>query len=133
MPYLNIVTNQPVKDESLFLATISQAVAKAAGKPERYVMVAIEEKTAMLMSGSNAPTAFLDYRALGLPIDRRAFSDTLCTLISDQLAITGDRIYISMTDSERHHWRSNHDTFSFHNSIRPISPHAYLTDPYCDT
>ena len=111
MPYLNIVTNEVVQDETALLKAASQAVSKAAGKPENYVMVAVEAKASMLMSGSDAPAAFLDYRALGLPADRTAFSDTLCTLIYDQLGIAGDRIYISMTDSERQNWGWNHSTF----------------------
>jgi len=111
MPYLNIVTNQTVQDESALLKAASQTVSKASGKPENYVMVAVEAKANMLMGGSDAPTAFLDYRALGLPADRTAFSDALCNLITEQLGIAGDRIYISMTDSERQNWGWNHSTF----------------------
>ena len=111
MPYLNIVTNQAIVDEAALLIAASQTVSKAAGKPESYVMVAVEAKSSMLMAGSDAPAAFLDYRALGLPNDRSAFSDALCRLISDQLDISGDRIYISMTDSERQNWGWNHGTF----------------------
>ena len=111
MPYLNIVTNQSVDDESALLKAASQTVSLSSGKPENYVMVAVEAKANMLMGGSDAPTAFLDYRALGLPADRKAFSDALCTLIAEQLGIAGDRIYISMTDSERQNWGWNHSTF----------------------
>jgi len=111
MPYLNIVTNQEVKDEASLLKAASQTVAKVSGKPESYVMVAVEQKANMLFGGSDSPTAILDYRSLGLPGDRRAFSDTLCTLINEQLGIDGDRIYISMTDSERQNWGWNHSTF----------------------
>ncbi|PHS23925.1 MAG: hypothetical protein COA83_08890 [Methylophaga sp.] len=111
MPYLNIVTNQVIDDESALLKAASQTVAKAASKPESYVMIAVETKASMLMGGSDAPTAILDYRALGLPTDRTAFSDALCSLITEQLGIAGDRIYISMTDSERQNWGWNHRTF----------------------
>jgi len=111
MPYLNIVTNQTVQDEAVLLKATSKVVSKASGKPENYVMVAIEAKANMIMGGSDAPVAFLDYRALGLPSDRSAFSDALCTLITEQLGIQGDRIYISMTDSERQNWGWNHSTF----------------------
>ncbi|MFW5450487.1 MAG: phenylpyruvate tautomerase MIF-related protein [Methylophagaceae bacterium] len=111
MPYLNIVTNQTINDEAALLKAASQTVSKAAGKPETYVMVAVETQANMMMSGSDAPAAFLDYRALGLPNDRSAFSDVLCSLITDQLGIAGDRIYISMTDSERQNWGWNHSTF----------------------
>lgn len=111
MPYLNIVTNQTVDNRSDFLKTASKTVAQASGKPENYVLVALEAKADLLFGGTDAPAAFLDYRALGLPADRQAFSDTLCSLISEQLGIQGDRIYISMTDSERHNWGWNHSTF----------------------
>ena len=111
MPYLNIVTNQSIADETTLLKVASQTVAKAAGKPESYVMVSFEAKTAMSMGGNDAPVAFLDYRALGLPSDRAAFSDALCSLISEQLGIAGERIYISMTDSQRQDWGWNHSTF----------------------
>ena len=111
MPYLNIVTNQVIDDESALLKAASQTVAKAASKPESYVMIAVETKASMLMGGSDAPTAILDYRALGLPTDRTAFSDALCSLITERLGIAGDRIYSSMTDSERQNWGWNHRTF----------------------
>jgi phenylpyruvate tautomerase len=111
MPYLNIVTNQAVPDKTTLLKVASKTIAKAASKPESYVMVSMEEKADLMMGGTDAPVAFLDYRALGLPSDRSAFSDALCSFISEQLGIAGDRIYISMTDSERHNWGWNHSTF----------------------
>lgn len=111
MPYLNIVTNQTVPDEAKLLKAISQTVAKAAGKPENYVMVSIEAKANMIMGGSNEPAAFLDYRAIGLPTDRTEFSDILCTVITEHIGISGSRIYISMADAERQNWGWNHNTF----------------------
>ncbi len=111
MPYLNITTSQTIADEDALLQAVSQTVSQATGKPEVYVMVAIEGKQAMSMSGSHEPAAFLDYRALGLPSDHTAFCDALCQLIVDQLDIAADRIYINMTDCERQNWGWNHRTF----------------------
>jgi phenylpyruvate tautomerase PptA (4-oxalocrotonate tautomerase family) len=111
MPYLNIVTNQTIEDEAALLKVASQTVAKASGKPESYVMIAIEQKASMSFGGSTEPTAILDYRSLGLPSDRRAFSDALCTMIEEQIGVSGSRTYISMTDSERQNWGWDHSTF----------------------
>lgn len=111
MPYLNIVTNQEVKDTAALLKAASATVSSASGKPENYVMIAVEPKSNMLFGGSDAPTAILDYRSLGLPSNRQAFSDALCTMIKEQLGIDGSRVYISMTDSERQNWGWNHSTF----------------------
>ncbi len=111
MPYLHITTNQTLTDTKTLLSTASKAVSSATGKAETYVMVNASHNPNMLMGGSDAPLAFLDYRALGLPNDRSAFSDALCQLITETLSIPGDRIYISMTDSERQNWGWNHQTF----------------------
>lgn len=111
MPYLNIRTNQTVADQSALLKAASQTVSQASGKPESYVMVTVDHQADMLFAGTDAPTAILDYRALGLPADRRAFSDALCSMINQQLGVDGGRIYISMTDSERQNWGWNHSTF----------------------
>jgi phenylpyruvate tautomerase PptA (4-oxalocrotonate tautomerase family) len=111
MPYLNIVTNQDISDKTAFMKAASATVSKATGKPESYVMIAVEQKADMLFAGSDAPTAILDYRALGLPADRQAFSDALCSLINSELGVDGGRVYISMTDSERQNWGWNHSTF----------------------
>tara|TARA_R110001599_G_scaffold67396_1_gene190485 strand:- start:9 stop:344 length:336 start_codon:yes stop_codon:yes gene_type:complete len=111
MPYLNIVTNQPITDETALLKVASKTVAQASGKPESYVMVAVESKTAMSFGGSIEPTAILDYRSLGLPSDRKALSDALCSMIEEQIGVSGSRVYISMTDSERQNWGWDHSTF----------------------
>jgi phenylpyruvate tautomerase PptA (4-oxalocrotonate tautomerase family) len=111
MPYLNITTNQTIEDKETLLKTVSKTVSQATGKPENYVMIVINSDASMSMGGSTAATAFLDYRALGLPNDRTAFSDALCSLVNEQLNIDGDRIYISMTDSERSNWGWNYSTF----------------------
>lgn len=111
MPYLNIVTNQSINDEAALLKAASSTVAKASGKPESYVMIAVEQKASMSFGGSTDPTAILDYRSLGLPSDRKAFSDALCSMIEQQIDVSGSRIYISMTDSERQNWGWDHSTF----------------------
>jgi phenylpyruvate tautomerase len=111
MPYLKVSTNIAIENETKLVNKISSSVASASGKPESYVMIALEPEVTMSMAGNTQPLAFLDYRALGLPADRTAFSDTLCSLITNELGISGDRIYISMTDSERKNWGWNNTTF----------------------
>ena len=106
-----MMLNQPITDETALLKVASKTVAQASGKPESYVMVAVESKTAMSFGGSTEPTAILDYRSLGLPSDRKALSDALCSMIEEQIGVSGSRVYISMTDSERQNWGWDHSTF----------------------
>lgn len=62
MPYLMIQTNLKVDEveAKALLAKASGLVAAELGKPESYVMVALEAKTAMLFAGDDSPLAILN-------------------------------------------------------------------------
>lgn len=111
MPYLNIITNQPLDDANTLLASAVDTIHQATGKSKAYIMVSADHNPHFLFNENNAPAAFLDYRAIGLPDDRNAFSDQLCQCITQALAIPGDRIYISFQDAARCDWGWNHQTF----------------------
>lgn len=114
MPYLLIQTNQTLNPEAseALLGAASQAVAGMLGKPERYVMVAIDAGKPMLFGGSDEPLAYLELKSIGLPEQRTAeFSAALCTLINDQLGIASERIYIEFADAQRHLFGWNGGTF----------------------
>jgi phenylpyruvate tautomerase PptA (4-oxalocrotonate tautomerase family) len=114
MPLLRITTNQTVDDELLktVLKSASTTVADMLGKPERYVMVNIVHNPHMIFSGSSDPTAYLELKSIGLPVDRTGdFSNQLCQLIQQQLQIPEERVYIEFSSAERHLWGWNSTTF----------------------
>lgn len=114
MPYLRIQTNvepAPAARKDL-LASASAQVAAALGKPERYVMVALEAGVPMAFAASDAPLAYLELKSIGLPGESTAdLSRTLCELVASALGIPGERIYIEFTDAPRHLWGWNGGTF----------------------
>lgn len=114
MPLLKITTNQE-SDPALrpeLLKRASEQVAAMLGKPERYVMVVLENNPDMLFAGDTAPLAYLELKSIGLPSDRTAeFSHALCELLGQQLDIPPDRVYIEFADAERHLWGWNAGTF----------------------
>ena len=113
MPLLTITTNRPLPespDDLLRLA--SRTVASLLGKPERYVMVQLNHNPRMAFAGDTAPLAYLELKSIGLPAERTAdFSSALCELISEQLQIDPERIYIEFSDAQRHLWGWNGATF----------------------
>jgi len=110
MPLLTLSSNQKA-DESL-LKKASETVAAMLGKPERYVMVVINHNPQMLFAGVEAPLAYLELKSIGLPAERTAeFSRILCDLVSQQMQIPADRVYIEFSDAERHLWGWNGSTF----------------------
>lgn len=113
MPYLMIRTNCRLDDKSAVLTKASQRVASALGKPERYVMVSIEDNVDMCFAGDTTPCAYLELKSIGLPGDRTAaLSATLCELMASELTIASDRVYIEFADAERHMWGFNGKTFA---------------------
>ncbi len=114
MPLLKIHTNQPLDDaaQTALLQKASAKVAELLGKPERYVMITLDAGQAMLFAGNNAPLAYLELKSIGLPDDATAsLSAALCQLISEELAIAQDRIYIEFTNAGRHLWGWDGHTF----------------------
>jgi hypothetical protein len=111
MPYLHVHTNSIVNDHVHFLSVCSTTVAKALGKPERYVMVEVSDNRPMMFAGSEAPLAFLELKSLGLTTGQTAEFATLCALMQQELAISADRIYIEFTAPERAMFGWNKGTF----------------------
>jgi len=114
MPLLKIQTNQPIETDTQksLISRASQAVAAMLGKPERYVMVSLEQNPAMLFGGSDEPLAYLELKSIGLPEAETAeFSRALTSLLGDELGLPPDRIYIEFADAPRSMWGWNGGTF----------------------
>lgn len=114
MPMLKIQTNTPVTEDNrkALAAQASSTVAEMLGKPERYVMVSIEENSAMSFGGSDAPLAYLELKSIGLPDSQTGeFSARLANLLEEQLGLPADRVYIEFADAARHMWGWNGSTF----------------------
>lgn len=114
MPLLKIETNQAVEADarSRLIAAASQQVAALLGKPERYVMVSLQENPAMLFGGSNDPLAYLELKSIGLPESRTAeLSRALAELMHSELGLPADRVYIEFADAPRSMWGWNGGTF----------------------
>ncbi|HEB95108.1 MAG TPA: hypothetical protein ENI96_01595 [Sedimenticola thiotaurini] len=114
MPLLKIETNARVDEERrpALLKQLSEAVAAMLGKPESYVMVALESGRDMLFAGDDAPLALLQLKSLGLPESRTGeYSSHLCRLMEEKLGIPPERVYIEFSAPARHMWGWNGGTF----------------------
>ena len=114
MPYLKIQTNVdlPAAETENLLKAASKAVAEALGKPERYVMVAVEGGRPIVFSGQSAPAAFLELKSIGLPENRTSdLSSALCALMKSALDVPEDRVYIEFANAKGGLWGWNGGTF----------------------
>ena len=114
MPYLQIQTNVDIESsrQRTLLANASKTVATALGKPEGYVMVALEANVPMLFAGTDQPTAFLMLKSLRLPTESTpALSETLCSFIEETLKIPKNRVYIEFINGQAALWGWDGGTF----------------------
>jgi phenylpyruvate tautomerase len=114
MPYLKIQTNHPVAAEKAvqFIKSASLLVAEGLGKPERYVMVALEPPVAMVFAGSDDPTVFMELKSIGLSDNQTPkLSASLCQLVNRELGVASDRVYIEFQDAPRKMWGWDGSTF----------------------
>lgn len=115
MPYFSIQTSQTL-DAAAGAALAQKASAFAAellGKPEAYVMTALQPGTAMTFAGSDAPAAFIEVRSIGLSETQcSTFAETISAFIQTQLGIEPDRVFIEFTDLPRTRFAWNGKTFA---------------------
>lgn len=106
MAYLQIQTNVDIAadQQQQLLAAASQLASQLVGKPESYVMVALQPKTPMSF-GTDAPTAFLSLKSVRLPTNRTSeYSSKLSTLIEQRLQIPKERVYIEFSSPDGSLW-----------------------------
>ena len=114
MPYLKIQTNLPLseKAERNVLKDASALVARELGKPEEFVMIALQPDTPMMFAGTDDPVAFLELKSIGLPAGKtKRLSQTLCDLINEHLGIRPERVYVKFSDVRHGMWGWKGDTF----------------------
>jgi len=114
MPMLKLQISVPLSDEqrNTLLPTLSKLLAEGIGKPEQYVMIAVETAS-ILMAGKTGPAALAEVRSIGGLNDRvnSQLSQKLCTLLEQTLGIPAGRIYINFVNVAADHWGWNGNTF----------------------
>ena len=112
MPYVRIQTNREIEDKSGTLKKLSAAAAAALGKPESYVQTAFDARTEMTFGGSDAPTAFIQCKSIGLTDSRTAaVSEALCAFCESELSVPKDRVYIEFVGAVGSMWGWRGSTF----------------------
>ncbi len=114
MPYLKIQTNLPMtkKAKRTVLRAASLLISEELGKPEEFVMVAVQPDTDMMFAGTEDPVAFLELKSVGLPgRQTKRLSGELCNMIHQHLGIEPARTYVKFIDVRRGMWGWKGDTF----------------------
>ena len=114
MPYLKLTTNAPALNDKrpALLRDLSKRVAQETGKPERYVMVELVPNADMLFGGSDEVLAYLECKSIGLNSRQaKTLSAAISQILTAELQVAADRIYIEFTSCPAEFWGWNGTTF----------------------
>ena len=111
MPLLQINTNINIDDPASVIKDASKLVSNMLGKPESYVMVALNPGQNLIFAGSDEATAHLKLKSLGLSeSETTQYSEQLCGFM-EKLGIQPARTYIEFSGPPRHMWGWDNATF----------------------
>ncbi|MGM9877402.1 MAG: phenylpyruvate tautomerase MIF-related protein [Bacilli bacterium] len=97
MPYIKTSTNVKIEEEKLntIKSKMGQAI-KLMGKAEDWLMLEFNDDIKMYFRGNcDNPIAFLDVRVLGSVNNSNEMTHELTNIISNELGISPNNIYIS--------------------------------------
>ena len=97
MPYIKTTTN--IKIDDIKLSNIKSKMGEAIkimGKTEDWLMLSFEDNIKMYFKGSNQnPMAFIEVKVLGSVNNSNEMTSELSNIISNELGISPNNIYIS--------------------------------------
>ncbi|MCK5355529.1 MAG: hypothetical protein KAJ63_10460 [Methyloprofundus sp.] len=114
MPLMKLRTNVSLADDKTteLMSELSQLLASETGKPERYVMVELKGDRNMLFGGSADPVAYVECKSIGLSTAQaKSLSQSISEVLSAQLHINADRVYIEFSNCPAEFWGWNGSTF----------------------
>ena len=114
MPYIRIETNVDATAEKAgrLLAALIEAASAASGKPAAFFQTCFAGSRPMNMGGSAAPTAYVEYKAIGLAVGQaKPLSAAICGVLKRELDVPGERVYISFQSFDASMWGKDGTTF----------------------
>ena len=116
MPLIKLQTSvtAPESNQSeALLKQLSASLAKHLGKPESYVMTALESNVPMTFAGTTDPVCYVEIKSVGSmrPQQTQAMSQDFCEQINQALGVPTNRIYIEFADAQGYLWGWDRRTF----------------------
>lgn len=108
MPFINVKTTEVIDDRKK--ETLSQGLCQIAqtclGKGENWVMTGFESEAQLSFRGRADKIAYVEVKCFGTPAadGADAMSGQVCNLLSEELGISPDRIYVSYWGTNMWGW-----------------------------
>lgn len=115
MPLIKVHTSVAKPDSSQvdsLLKTLSSQLSKHLGKPESFVMTALQPEVAMTFSGTTDPVCYIEIKNVGgiNPDQTKAMSQEFCQEVENHLGVPANRTYIEFAEAKGSMWGWNSST-----------------------
>ncbi len=101
MPIIRLETNVPLDSSQSgdLLRKLSALASKALGKPEKYVLAALDPGMSLAFAGTEAPAALLHIQSIGLDAEACPnLADLMAAFLDADVGISPDRAYVLFND-----------------------------------
>ena len=111
MPFINVKTNVSTTHEAEIniKSALGQAITAIPGKSEGWLMVGIEPDYRLWFKGTNEPAAMVQVSLYGGASHnaKTTLTSHITGLLTDNLGISSDRIYVKYTETESWGWNGS--------------------------
>ena len=110
MPLINISTSKIIQNKKKLLKGSSKLLSKLTNKPEKFVMVILNDSSPMYFSENENSCCFVEIKSIG-SLEPQIFAESISEYLSIELEIPIERIYINFQDVQSSMWAWNGKTF----------------------
>ncbi len=116
MPLVKVTTSlSPETKEAAdeLVLRLSTLTSRLLGKPERWVMTALDAPARLAFGGKLEPACYVEVKNIGRfsPEQTAQLSAELCDELNRSLGVPTNRIYIEFSDAVGHLWGHDRTTF----------------------
>ncbi len=113
MPYINVKTNAALNDSAKeeIKSQLGQAITAIPGKSEGWLMVNIDEPSAMYFKGSDESCAMFEVSLFGSASSSAydKLTELICAISEQYLGVSASRTYVKYFETQ--HWGWNNMNF----------------------
>jgi phenylpyruvate tautomerase PptA (4-oxalocrotonate tautomerase family) len=111
MPFINVKTNVSISSDQAadIKSALGQAITAIPGKSEGWLMVGVEPDYMLWFTGTNEPAAMVEVSLYGGASHnaKTTLTSHITGILTDQLGISSDRIYVSYFETESWGWNGS--------------------------
>lgn len=108
MPFIQTTTNVPIPamKEQALKTRMGEAIQLLPGKSENWLMLTFRDQAPMYFKGDDAPCAICQVALYGSSTEAayEALTAALTAILSEELALAPDRIYIAYAETSTWGW-----------------------------